>query len=666
MVVSTKAVLTSVARENGLVDFELGQPLLKNQKLATVSSIDFPYSQRTIEKKWSHLHYMEGIIITEENRTIVLTLENKVNKNESLVVNGLFPLRCNKLSSITKRGKTEILIQFEEPHGFFVPSVFGNASRNVMKGYKSIFDSRMSVLTMIHAKAGALDIDPDMMKYEDEYAISIPFEPMKKIISFGKQNSSWFLTPIFSSLSQLTAAASIVLNSAILFNACEMTCKTKIEEGHCSSRFRIVGLEGDMIKTLFGEGGVFNRYETAELPVGMYCYGEFSISEEIQRSMNRWHLCAKSNFIFRDSKNYTWSVTLPKGNYQTPQNVAKTIESLMNSTVRKKMFCVKCLQSSAGKVKFVFYSDFCFSLLFGDENSMDSCFLGFESVDHVGLFHYTSKHEMHCPIQPNSNVYKCYELEGSHQLRIARESRRSIDLKMVSYKGGVLKGVCYDRHSDDVVASGLSCGEVVSLTPLLPKPQESERSEVRVRQEFSLKTSMKAVVVKNEGGEETEESVSVVYLSVPNLGWNAGSFVTLDFEVAPLSICLFDKEKPSRFFDCCIGASRLGFNSGITHGKNGVVTAPWSVNLEPLSVSVSFTGSVAVQRTDFQDEEGNPIICQIPSERSHHFQTSDFAFHTTPTRFTLLFKNADGTPYEFNNSKVSLVMKFSELDKPSY
>lgn len=428
---------SGISTKPGEIEFEVPSVLNKLSRKAILNTIDFPYSQRTIEPSWNKINYMESIRITPNSRMISIMLgDNKSGDRVELV--GLLPLTANKIveiSAATDDGT--IMLVTEEPHGFFAPGCFNKEIRNVIASYKSIFPPGTPPLILIHGSNGAVHVDPAQFEYHDEHTVKIKYTAVRSDLkAFGKGEHGWMITPEFPTISILCNALTNAVNGAVLFNHDNPIARTRMFPGTCSNTHKIESVSGDnLAKSLLGYDGVYAGWEEVTIPSGMYCYGELDLAKMIQSKLNRWYIETESSIIFRGVSGYTWNITLPAGNYGTPYKLASCIQHMMNMTAkrRKNPYCVRFTlnEGSNYRGKFVFAAAEPFDLLFGDDQSINPAILGFEPVDHVGRNSYMSENDLGAPLaKPNCNVYEVDEIPGTHQIRIGRKTRLAVDGKI--------------------------------------------------------------------------------------------------------------------------------------------------------------------------------------------------------------------------------------------
>lgn len=657
---------SGISTKPGELEFHVPSVLSKHNRAGLLKSIDFPYSQRTIESSWNKLHYMESIRITPESRSVSVLLTDK-ESGDRVEMLAMVPLTTNKIIEIsTATTDGTIILVTEEPHGFFAPGCFGKEVRNVISSYKSIFPHGTPPFILIHGSNGSVQVDPALFEYNDEYSVKIKYTAIRTEFKlFGKGDHGWMVTPEFPTISMLCQVITNAMNSAIIFNHDDPAARTRMYPGTCSNTHVIESVSGDSLaKALLGYDGVYAGWEEITIPAGMYCYGELDLSKMIAAKMNRWHIDRESSIIFRGVSGYTWNVTLPSGNYGTPEKLAHCIQHMMNMTAknRKNPYCVRFTlnEGSSHRGKFVFVAAEPFDLLFGDDESIDPSILGFEPVDHIGRNSYMSENDLGAPLmKPNCNVYDVDEIPGTHQIRIGRRTRLAVDGKIRGYSGGTLRLNTVNRTTGAPECHGMNKGDVVTLTTVMPAPDGATGTK-REGFTFRAKNKIMGVVVADEN---ENPDASSLHVSVPSMSWTLGigSYITIDSQAAPISVALFDPGK-NQFFRDSIGASRLGFSNGVSTGQHGVVVSQCAVNLEPRTVDVSFIeGSMTSASTEMYNQNGKSLITQIPSDRSNGPAPQGMVrFNNALQQFKLEFTNPDGSPYHFNHASLSLLMEFDD------
>lgn len=640
-----KITLTETAcpSETGVVKFTLPDVLHNNNKTARITSVDFPYSQRTIEQSRNTINYIESIKITPSFRCIHILFEDSV---ETIDLPAILPLTVNKVNSIHNNK-----IAFEEPHGYFAPACFSRGSRNVVASYTSVFPIGTTILTLIHHRSGSMEINPSHIDYVDEHTIKYTG---KKSITNGKAlKTSYMLTPEIPDINALTKCITISTNASIQFTFDEATARTKMHNG--SSGYNVKSISGDnLARSILGYDGVYTGFEQVKIPSSCYGYGELSITDTIQDEVNRWVLSNESAMVFRCNHGYTWAVTLPAGNYCTGHKVANCIAALMNATSKKhNPYNIRFTNDGL----FVFASGLSFDLLFGDDKSTLAKFLGFEAVDHTNLTTYASDFGRSViKIAPNRNIYMCCEVPGTHQLKLQRKTHAALDARIHSYKNGILELTTVDRMTGIKVATGLVENDIVTLTSLLPPP---EGSTGETREGYMFRTRSKVVGVVIDDDNEVK-AASTLRVSVPSVSFEIaiGQYITVDKQDAAFSICTFNNNKHSQL-STSVPSSLLGFNPGVCVGKYGTVISPATLNLGHGIVHAQFLeGTMTVGSTDLYTKSGNSIAMQLSAKRGGQNTLGTLNFTNSLHEFQLHFKNADGTPYEFNAAPVTLTLEF--------
>jgi len=702
---------TACPDKNGEVKIDTIGPLQRHQRKVTLRQCHFPYSQRTVEKAWNRIHFIEDIRITATSRTVSAML-NKKMVNERLEVVATLPLTTNRIMEIASSGSEKILIRTEHPHGFFAPALpeFSKPdARNVVAACASLHPSGAVPLSLVNSAQGVCDIDPKSISFVDEHTVLVDFKAIKGMgIEFSQKECGWLLTPSFSCLGSLADAITIAFNGAVVVQHERDSGVSKMATGSAAiASSYLSSVTGDgLAKSIFGFDGVYAGWETIEIQPGNYYAakekgGALPLAYAIEDELNKYVIKRGENtLVFRSPDGNVWKATLPTGNYGSPHRLAKSLEFVMNMTTDKKSkpsskYSVRFVEESGcGTGNFVFATETAaFDLLLGDqETTLPTELFGFERVDYVGR-RSVSGNIVRAPFKKeNSNVYSVSVLQGSGRLEICRKTPSPLAAQIVAYANNTLKLRCFHRFSDEEACSGIHPGDLVAFSAMPPPPppeaqepndregdaESSNNSNVH-QPSFDLKSTRKIIGVsvlppsteqENDGGGRSDDGdSSIIYVNVPNSAWNYGinKFVSVSSPGSAFSLALFDNSSATmvaggKHFQNCIGASRLGFDrNGVVSGKDGVITSPGNVNLAPLSVEIHLLEQTLTKSATTMSNKKNEAIIGVLAPSKKHGDAAVFASTTLASNsqtLTVCFLNADGSRYICNGSPVTIVLHY--------
>lgn len=408
------------------------------------------------------------------------------------------------------------------------------------------------------------------------------------------------------------------------------------------------------------------------------------------------------SLVFVDPSGRTQARALTPGRY-TPDSIAAHLEQMMNRAVA----------SSVPAVGFVVAFDACegtfsfscemrdertgratpapFSLLFAHPASLDPTRFGFGEVNYESHARYVSDHAIQTPTlewpraacdadaqarRSPTNLYQISEHTARKTLRINAMSPPPMVLLVVDFDPIRCELLVLTYMGGVRFAHGLRPGAIVDLTPLGRKMELLVEGSVQEMDPAALERRL-AAVVSPEGLFDVEaampEAASLLRLRVPRVEWTRAKkqVLGLHIPVEPSNFCFSDGLPKS------IGGQRLGFApKAVQWGIDGTNRCGDGLRCPPFDAT-------AVHALDHPDYV---LLYLLEGKRSSLLQHQDRNSVTAPfakiilyplfreermvprevnltsgegmTRFTLAFKNPDGTAYRFHNAEFSFTLNF--------
>tara|TARA_B110000858_G_scaffold8571_1_gene9131 strand:- start:131 stop:2251 length:2121 start_codon:yes stop_codon:yes gene_type:complete len=692
--------LSAWARESedgaGVLTITVPPVLQSFDRRVTCVGIDFPFSHRSVEDAANVIHYGEEVRITPSFRTLTIKLVPKQNaKGVGIDVSAILPLAANRIVSVTNIvGSKKVRFVTEFPHGFFSPGVFGKERKCILGSYETILGQGVVPLTLVNSQKGASIIDVAKLSYVDDMTVEVPAEEVRgQSIHFGDndENTSWFLTPTFPSISSLADALSIAFQNIVSLKHDASAGETRVFAGSAASEYDILSYSGDeMGKSVLGFDGIWGGWETIRVPAGEYNVKqgkESCIANAIQRQLNRFVVePGKGGFTFRGISGETWRFELPSGNYGHPQKIAFSLCHMMNLTVKgseTNPYLVTFQVNQTGHMgRFIFSLDegaraekdggpATFDILLGDEDgAVDAGMFGFERVDLVGRNVYVSTFDVHVPRKSaNTNVYRADVDHISETLLISRVPRKAVDAEIREHKNSLLKCKTVDRMDGSYACHGFKEGEVVNVVSMM-HPPDGSTGEEREGFTVSAKRKVLGVVVaapEDEKAAHASNSCSL-FISVPGGIWrgSSGKYVTVSASGAPFSIALFDRSSTNRYFKDSIGSNKLGFTDGVTCGEDGIVRGSGRIDLSRQPVELHlFESTMTKASSTLYNLRGEALLAVLGGAKKHKYhdeaQYGSTTLSSSAPDLKVKVRNADGSSYRLNGSPVLISLMFEEL-----
>ena len=405
MATATSAMATTIACDNFdsshatlLEDgsFAFDCPVRKNLKKVSLTSMELPLAQATIEGAWGTVHVHEGFDVVHGKASV----EVQLRKNEGGVetLSATLPLRLNPIVKVSVGSKSSLTVETRVPHGL----VGAN-------GHSVRFEA--GVCRLVGGRGGDVLLDPSNM----EYVSPTRFRVTVKGDSKGEE-AGYLLTPPLSSpaemcrlLSETQEALSFeyapsedavhvrvrgAAKGAYTLSSTPLACALHLPSG-VESR--------DGTWTCKGPTSLWGK---VELRPGWYAPSRGSMSTLPPR---RWTTqlevdyqprfvrptaegVAGASICFEDASGGEHIVPLMAGHYGTITSLLDQIQDAMSTagvhvrvTIDLSTACIRFSSVDPSEV---------FSLLFHHPHSFPPDILGFEPELYTGASSYVGSHPM--------------------------------------------------------------------------------------------------------------------------------------------------------------------------------------------------------------------------------------------------------------------------------
>jgi hypothetical protein len=616
---------------NSRVRVDLPSTVMWPGRQLKLVSMDFPVSQRGIERDWSCIYYSEALRVTDGARTVTV-LVTRTDGMEELYT-ALLPLTSNRVVAVA-HVNDRVEFTTASRHGLFVEGI------SLIPVLESIFCRGAVPLTLIHSRDGVFDItSADDVRYVSEFTVSLPLSCVRVDLSTVSTSGTrgYLVVPSLPNPAALCSLLIGAFSNKIYFAFDATTGRTSVMG---SPGVTVNSVGGDTLaQWLLGFDGVFTAWEVCRLPLSSFSPVDFAAA--LESAMNPFVVVpGASGLRYRDAFGAVHDASLIPGQYRTPFALVAAVERAMEPHMPSD-FRVTFVENT---VRFVCSSPF--DLLFGSSQSCCEA-LGFGQWDLVGLKEYFSNDPVygHC-VRPNTNTYEVC-IRDNNCLSVTGSSSHVIGT-VESYRRCVLR-VRTSTATGMAVAHGVLPGEMVTLC-------DSEDTNVK-----RLVRTRRVMGVVVEVGDGCVCDADVMCISVPYHGWKDTSELVILLPRSEFSFCALAPMSCSSYFVNTIGGARIGFRDEVVFANNGTLLAPYPIALEHPSRVFVFLEDANGDAHSTEPEhvvDDRRIFAQVMVDE-RRVVPSTARMRTEGSSLQLRFVNMDRTPYVFNNAVVSFTLELS-------
>ena len=389
--------------------------------------------------------------------------------------------------------------------------------------------------------------------------------------------------------------------------------------------------------------------------------------------------------IFVDPCGHMHDCAIPCGKY-SPTSFARHVERTMTIQCRETApGCSFLVEYDAASEKFTFACNMtdaetvagsghaAFALLFNHPMSIDAARIGFDDLPLYGSHQYTSTTTVAIPRlnvpseaeEPrwHQNVYRVTEIPHQKRIRVHAVPVPTLTGVVESYDHDTSHLTVRTYASGLPFSHGFQVGSVVLVSPSGPaavcEPGESGERQVRPCPLAPLWRRAGVVV------QTSDDDATLVILAVRNqsrMGECVGGALHLHSSAQPFSLCLGTLPKS-------MSPPMLGFPAGAheSGGKAGTVPceAPYVHSLDHPDYVLLYLieGNKAAAISHQHGANTTSPFAKIvlyPMFREERMLPRDTTLlsGSSLNRFTLQFRNPDGTPYHFHGAQFSISLNF--------